>query len=307
MVGSEEGFGAGTPSGNGQVPPLPQSRASRTQMQSARRRKKQRRRLLAVAAVVVVGVAIVIFEVSGGGSGGGAKQASAPPRATTSTSTTTTVPPPYLPPAVAPLISPPLPGEGVRTAADSWSGATPSVMTTSFRPDPTQPSIVAYATWLRSSSTQLALYPGYEGPGPTTLDRGPELVPVAARGTLLATFNSGFYEKDSAAGFFVNGTLYFPMIDGLATVVTYTNGTVDIVDWQGGPTPGSNIVMARQNLTLLVNGSQATSATTGSRWGAFRRCGGRAWALTLMGTLCMWPHLLRPLQAWRRYSSTWAP
>ena len=268
MVGSEEGFRAGTPSGNGQVPPLPQSRASRTQMQSARRRKKQRRRLLAVAAVVVVGVAIVIFEVSGGGSGGGAKQASAPPRATTSTSTTTTVPPPYLPPAVAPLISPPLPGEGVWTAADSWSGATPSVMTTSFRPDPTQPSIVAYATWLRSSSTQLALYPGYEGPGPTTLDRGPELVPVAARGTLLATFNSGFYEKDSAAGFFVNGTLYFPMIDGLATVVTYTNGTVDIVDWQGGPTPGSNIVMARQNLTLLVNGSQATSATTdGSEWG----------------------------------------
>ena len=45
-------------------------------------------------------------------------------------------------------------------------------MTTTFRPDPSAPSIVAYATWMRTATTQLALYLGYEGPGPTTLDRG---------------------------------------------------------------------------------------------------------------------------------------
>jgi len=141
-------------------------------------------------------------------------------------------------------------------------------MTTSFRPEPADPSVVAYATWIRTATTQLALYPGYEGPGPTTLDRGPELVPDDARSTLLATFNSGFYEKDAAAGFYVNGTLYYPMVNGLATVVDYSNGTVNIVDWEGGPTPGPNIVMARQNLPLLVNDHVAAPGTdVGSDWG----------------------------------------
>ena len=116
-----------------------------------------------------------------------------------------------------------------------------SILTTTFRPNPSQPSIVAYAAWVRTASTQLALYPGYEGPGPTTQDRGPEMVPVAARATLLACFNSGFYEKDSAAGFYTHGQLYFPMVDGLATVVSYNDGHIALIDWQGGPTPSPDI------------------------------------------------------------------
>ena len=190
------------------------------------------------------------------------------PTTTASTTTTTTTLPPYVPPAVAPVISPAEAGEGTWVAQDAWSGSPPSIMTTSFRPDAADPSTVAYATWIRTASTQLALYPGYEGPGSTTLDRGPEMVPVAARQTLLATFNSGFYEKDSAAGFYVNNTLYFPMVNGLATVVEYTNGSVDLVDWLGGPSPGPNVVMARQNLPLLVDNHAATAqSAVGGDWG----------------------------------------
>ena len=48
------------------------------------------------------------------------------------------------------------------------------------------------------------------------LPRGPEQVPAGNRSRLLATFNSGFYEKDAAAGFYTNGLLYHPMIRGLA-------------------------------------------------------------------------------------------
>jgi hypothetical protein len=175
-----------------------------------------------------------------------------------------------MPPAVTPTISPAQTGEGQWVVQDPWSPAPPSVMTTTFRPEPNQPSIVAYASWMRSSSTLLGLYPGYKGPGPTPagVDRGQEMVPVAARGSLLATFNSGFYEADSAAGFYAHGTLFFPMVNGLATVVSYVDGTVDIVDWTGGTTPGPDVVMARQNLPLLVDGGQATPATAvGSSWG----------------------------------------
>jgi hypothetical protein len=60
----------------------------------------------------------------------------------------------------------------------------------------------------------LALYPGYEEPGPSALPRGPEMVPPSAYPRLLATFNSGFYEKDAPEGFYVNHTLYFPMVKG---------------------------------------------------------------------------------------------
>lgn len=159
---------------------------------------------------------------------------------------------------------------------DTWS-ATPSVYTTSFRPAG-EPGVVAYAAWLRSSSTQLALYPGYEGPGATTLSRGPEMVPSTARGRLLATFNSGFYEADRPGGFYVNHTLYFPMVRGLATVVRYTSGRVNVVTWRGGVRPGPTVLMARQNLPLLVAHSRPSALSANNA----------AWGLTLHGVPDVW-------------------
>ncbi len=163
-------------------------------------------------------------------------------------------------------------------ARDTWAGASAPVETTVFRPDPAQPAVVAYAAWIDSASTDLALYPGYEGPGPTPLSRGPEMVPPSGRGRLLATFNAGFYEHDAAAGFYVNHTLYYPMLDGLATVERFTDGRVDVVRWTKGPRPPANVVMARQNLPLLVNASRPTPLSADNA----------AWGLTLGGVPAAW-------------------
>jgi hypothetical protein len=58
------------------------------------------------------------------------------------------------------------------------------------------------------------------------------------------------------------------MVNGLATVVQYADGTVDIIDWTAGTTPGPNVEMARQNLPLLVDGSAPTAASTvPGQWG----------------------------------------
>jgi hypothetical protein len=161
--------------------------------------------------------------------------------------------------------------------ADAWSAA-PSVYLAHFRPFASQPGVVAYASWMRTATTQIALYLGYKGPGDTTLARGPEMVPTQARSRLLATFNSGFYEADHAGGFYVNHTLYFPMVPGEATLVRYTNGKVDVMAWGAGARPGANVLMARQNLTLLVNDSRPTPlAATNSAWG-----------LTLHGAAAVW-------------------
>jgi hypothetical protein len=219
--------------------------------------------LVPLVVVVVLVVGLLVWHLVSGG-----RTTTVAPVTTASTATSTTVPPPYVPPPVAPTIIPAQAGEGQWVTEDPWSPAPPALMTTTFRPDSSQPGVVAYVSWMRSSTTQLALYPGYKGPGNTTLDRGPEMVPVAARPNLLATFNSGFYEADAAGGFYAHGTLYFPMVNGLATVVSYANGTVDIVDWQGGPTPGPTVVMARQNLPLLVSaGAPAPGSSVGSQWG----------------------------------------
>jgi len=163
---------------------------------------------------------------------------------------------------------------------DPWSSAIPDVYATTFAPVVAQPSLVAYAAWIRTSATDFALYPGYKGPGETAsgVYRGPEMVPLSGRPRLLATMNSGFYEADGAAGFYVNHILYFPMLPGLATVVRYTNGTVNIITWTGGARPGPTIQMARQNLPLLVSNSVPTPRTANNA----------LWGLTLHGLPDVW-------------------
>ncbi len=174
--------------------------------------------------------------------------------------------------ATAPLICHPW------RQVDTWFRPVPAILTTSFAPNAAVPTVVAYAAWVRTDATVLALYLGIKGPGPTTLNRGPQAVPATAVGRLLATFNSGFYEADGPAGFYAHQTLYHPMVDGLATVVRYANGHVNITRWTGGATPGPQIVMARQNLQLLVNNYRPTLASNDNQ----------LWGVTLGGVSAVW-------------------
>lgn len=161
---------------------------------------------------------------------------------------------------------------------DTWDGVSPVVALTSFQPTDQPSTVTAYAAWIRADKVDVALYPGYKGPGPSTLDRGPESVPSSATVRLLATFNSGFYESDDPAGFFTHDTLFDPMVKGEATLVRYATGRVDIVDWTGPARPGADVLMARQNLSLLVDDGHATAASTDwSQWG-----------LTLHGVAAVW-------------------
>ncbi len=185
---------------------------------------------------------------------------------------------PYRPPPIAPLVHPALRGEGTWRAAERWAPRPAPILLATFRPDPAQPSILAYVAWIRTSSTQLALYPGYKGPGPTTLPRGPMQVPQSARRRLLATFNSGFYEKDAPGGFYVRPFLYAPFNRGLATVVAYKDGHVDVGRWSAGARPGPSVVMARQNLPLFVDHGRANPALDVSE----------KWGFTLHGVPSVW-------------------
>ena len=187
--------------------------------------------------------------------------------------------PAQLPPPIDLVIHPALPGEGVwrPVSRDAWGR---SVMVTVFRPDPSYPRVVAYAAWINTRRTQLALYPGrYEPPG-SGGPRGPMMVPYDQRWRLLATFNSGFTYSDGQGGFWVDGRSYTPLVAGKATLLAYRNGRVAIAPWRGGSRPPGDVVLARQNASMIVrNGRVPADVFNGDQ---------QHWGYTLGNAILVW-------------------
>jgi hypothetical protein len=183
----------------------------------------------------------------------------------------------YRPPRIAPVIRPALPGEGVWRSTDRVVAGAPPVLVTTFRTDPVYPRIVAYVAWFDHTRTQLALYPGRYEP-PNASPRGPMEVPQSQRWRLLATFNSGFMNRDSHGGFFVDGHSAAPLRTGQGTIVAYRDGRVDVFTWHGGEIPGPTAVLARQNLPLIVDhGRPNPLLADNSLWGSTLGNAVRVW------------------------------
>lgn len=171
------------------------------------------------------------------------------------------------PPRIAPLFSHPLPGEGVWKPTGPPVHGGPPVLLTTFRSEPAYPRIVAYVAWFDHTRTAAAWYPGRYEP-PSAPVRGPAMVPHDQRWRLLATFNGGFTHIDGNNGSADNGLTYEPLQDGLATLVGYRDGRVDIRVWHGGPDAGPGIVFARQSLPPIVWGGRLNPALNDStQWG----------------------------------------
>ncbi len=175
----------------------------------------------------------------------------------------------YQPKRIRPVIHPALRGEGVWHATFAGARGHAPVLVTSFRSDPSYPQMVAGVAWIDHNLTSTWLYPGRLEPSVTLPSRGPMDVPPRLRGQLVATFNSGFKLSDSRGGFAEGGHTYAPLTPGLATFVRYRNGRVDVEAWHGGPDAGPNLIYARQNLPLIVNGGRPNpNLSDGPEWGA---------------------------------------
>jgi hypothetical protein len=184
----------------------------------------------------------------------------------------------YQPARIASVIRPALPGEGVWRPTFIGLNARPPVLVTTFRPDPNYPQMVAGVAWIDSTETSTWLYPGRAEPAVAMPSRGPMEVPSSRRRLLVATFNSAFKLSDSGGGFASGGHTYAAMRDGLATFVRYRDGRVDIRAWTGGPSVGSDMVYARQNLPLIVDGGRLNpNLSDGPEWGATLGNAVRVW------------------------------
>ncbi len=181
------------------------------------------------------------------------------------------------PPAIAPVVAPSLPGEGVWMPSETWSGGGSPVQITQFRSDPSYPQMVAGVARIETARTWIALYPGRLEPS-VSLPRGPMEVPAAARPRLLATFNSAFKLQDSGGGFAVDGHTYAPLQPRLATIVGYADGRVDVRAWAGGAMIPAGVRFARQNLPLIVEGGRPNpNLSDGPEWGATLGNAVRVW------------------------------
>lgn len=182
------------------------------------------------------------------------------------------------PAPIPPLFKHSMPGEGVFHQPVSWVAGGSPIRYAWYRSDRAVPSILASVVWIDPTRIQLALYPGTLNPPSAPGDpRGPAMVPAAARSKLLAAFNSGFYISTPhgaqpgsvGEGFVVNGHVYSPLRRGLATLLVYADGGIDIRPWTGGAAPPPGVVVARQNLPMLVSARKASSLVANDAvWGA---------------------------------------
>jgi hypothetical protein len=175
--------------------------------------------------------------------------------------------PAYTPPRIMPVFAHSLPGEGVWRGTGPKVRGRPPVLLTTFRTETLYPRIVAYVAWFDHTRTSVAWYPGrYEPPHAPV--RGPMSVPIDQRWRLLATFNGGFIYSDGSNGSSIGGTSYEPLKRGLATLIAYSDGRVDVKSWTGGPVAGPQIAFARQSLPLIIDhGRLSPALNDSSQWG----------------------------------------
>ena len=175
----------------------------------------------------------------------------------------------YHPPSIRPVLHPALPGEGVWGPTFAGGGSRPPVLVTQFRPEALYPQNVAGVAWIDHTRTSTWLYPGRLEPAVPLGSRGPMEIPTHLRPKLVATFNSGFKLTDSGGGFATGGHTYARLKNGMATIVRYRDGTVDVRAWTYGPTVPSNVIYARQNLPLIINNGRLNpNLSGGPEWGA---------------------------------------
>jgi hypothetical protein len=198
-----------------------------------------------------------------------------PPASTAPSTAPPTSPPPAatdLPPAVSLVFPDSLPGEGQWTVAARDPAGSIELATTTPRPDPDHPTLVAAIAWMSHVTTRFTLIAGLREPGGGPGPAGAQ-IPLDQREGVLAAFNSGYRLKDTPGGALVEGRLVRPLEAGLATAAVGTDGRLDVGMWGRDLDPNGSYAGLRQNLHLLVDGGavvDGVATNAGHQWGTVK-------------------------------------
>lgn len=147
--------------------------------------------------------------------------------------------------------SPALPGEGVWESAGSPRDAKgrPVVYRTFYRPSVDFPNAIVYMMIIDMNKAFLQYYVGSQEPGAAKAfsEVEPTLTP-----RVLAITNAMWQQRHSqGAGAIFRGKVIYPMVEGMATLISYKDGSVDIQEWTSD-IPQDLVRDARQLRHLIV-------------------------------------------------------
>lgn len=147
--------------------------------------------------------------------------------------------------------SPALQGEGVWESSGSPrdNQGRPIVYKTFYRPSVDFPNAVVYMMVIDMNLTFMRYYVGSQEPAAS---RGNSEVENDLRSKILAVTNAMWMQRHSkGAGAIFRGRPVYPMIDGMASLIVYKDGSVDIREWNED-LPVPLIQDARQLSYLIV-------------------------------------------------------
>ncbi|MGH9130491.1 MAG: phosphodiester glycosidase family protein [Acidimicrobiales bacterium] len=184
----------------------------------------------------------------------------------------------------------PFSGTGA-SGASTWRpagrlvGGVPAIYETALTPPGgTQP---AYLAWMDTGLLSARLYSGSRSPGGGPYRFTAPIRPAQA-GSVVAAFNGGFL-SNTGGGYYTEGRAVYPLVSGLASLVIYAGGRVNIGSWgqDVGMTP--QVVSVRQNLVPLVVGGRPSAQASSANWQAWgSTCGATSCAASVPGIEHQW-------------------
>jgi hypothetical protein len=147
--------------------------------------------------------------------------------------------------------SPALPGEGVWVTAGSPrdSKGRPVIYRTFYRPSVDFPNAIVFMMIVDMSKAFMQYYVGSQEPAASKAisEVEPDLFP-----RVLAITNAMWQQRHSqGAGAIFRGKVLYPMVDGMATLISYKDGSVDVQEWTSD-IPLDLVRDARQLRYLIV-------------------------------------------------------
>ena len=169
----------------------------------------------------------------------------------------------------APLVSPvsPMPGEGDWVPTKIMVNGKPAIYIARIRPDAKHTSIYATIAWFDTNLLGFSQVPGTKLPE-GNFDHGSGRVPFSLRKFYVAGFADGYKMNQSQGGYVKDGIVVSNLVPNKATLLTYADGSIDIVKW-GRDTYRPGFTVARQNLDLMVDhGRSKVFSNSAAAWGS---------------------------------------
>jgi hypothetical protein len=154
--------------------------------------------------------------------------------------------------------------------------------------DPPGGTRLAGIAWMDTALLSARLYSGSKSPGGGPYRYTAPVQPAQAM-SLVAAFNGGFKMADAHGGYYTEGRMIDPLVQGAASLVIYASGQVTVGAWGTDVRMTPDVVAVRQNLVPLVADGRPTALAASADWQAWgSTCGASSCAASVPGIEHQW-------------------